>query len=296
MASPLPPKPDLVIYHGNCPDGVAAAALFAIAYEELDVKKSFVAAKHGKYDDIPSGLTIILLDFTYPLPDMKDLLSKSTRVIVLDHHKSAESLMEIKDPKFELNLDMQRSGCQMAWDYLYPQQHPRPFYIDSIADRDLYIWKIPDSREICSALHYQEVFATLEHFIEFAKSPIDRDSLRLIGGVLEKDRARRIKNASSRGIPCILGNKYRVMAVSCDNDILSDVGNQLVEDNQNCDFSLIYRYDIKSQEWWISLRGRKGSKIILGDVCKEFDPKGGGHPLAAGFSIKSHINDILKPC
>jgi oligoribonuclease NrnB/cAMP/cGMP phosphodiesterase (DHH superfamily) len=227
---------------------------------------------------------------------MKDLLSKSTRVIVLDHHKSAESLMEIKDPKFELNLDMQRSGCQMAWDYLYPQQHPRPFYIDSIADRDLYIWKIPDSREICSALHYQEVFATLEHFIEFAKSPIDRDSLRLIGGVLEKDRARRIKNASSRGIPCILGNKYRVMAVSCDNDILSDVGNQLVEDNQNCDFSLIYRYDIKSQEWWISLRGRKGSKIILGDVCKEFDPKGGGHPLAAGFSIKSHINDILKPC
>ena len=82
-----------------------------------------------------------------------ELVSKAKNVVILDHHKSSESMIvENKDkldliPNLYIEFDMNRSGCQMSWDYFFDNA-PRPFFIDYMGDRDLWTWKLSNSKEI----------------------------------------------------------------------------------------------------------------------------------------------------
>jgi nanoRNase/pAp phosphatase (c-di-AMP/oligoRNAs hydrolase) len=283
-------KPDMVVYHAYCPDGTAAAALFAYAFNLAD--NQLFAAQHGKKNNIPDGLYVVFVDFCYTLDEMKDIVSRSKKVLVLDHHKSSEEILQLKN-NINVNLDMTRSACQMVWDYLSVVPY-RPYYIDDIADRDLYKWTIPGSREVNSAMHFSSIFMNVRKFMEFMEAPMERPELYNIGKILEQDRDRRIKNVSKNAIRCQMG-KYTIMALFCDYDILSDVGSCVSENNKDIDFVVIYRYAIEKNEWYLSLRRRKDSALDLSVVAREFDVEGGGHPAAAGITLREHINNVIKP-
>ena len=85
-------------------------------------------------------------------------------------------------------------------------------------------------------------------------------------------------------------NTYRIwLGGNIVPSLRSELGNALCtksfKDGTLPDFSATWQYDPKSDEWWISLRGVSSRSPDLSAMSKSFG--GGGHILAAGFTIKS---------
>lgn len=66
-------------------------------------------------------------------------------------HLMLRDMAAFDRPAILAEFDMNRSGSQMAWDYFFPD-FARPAMIDYIADRDLWRFKLPGSREIAAVL------------------------------------------------------------------------------------------------------------------------------------------------
>lgn len=143
---------NIVIYHGNCPDGFGAAWCFYHAGSLKGINYEFHA---GIYQDPPPDVTdaiVYLVDFSYKRPIVEEMLSKAKKVYLIDHHKSAlEDLASLEAENFIKFTDMNRSGAGLAWDFLFPGS-PRPALINIIEDRDLWRFKFPNTKEICAGL------------------------------------------------------------------------------------------------------------------------------------------------
>jgi oligoribonuclease NrnB/cAMP/cGMP phosphodiesterase (DHH superfamily) len=291
--------PDLIIYHGSgCPDGLASAWCFRQAGILEDDK--FHAARFNEIPPNTKGKNVVLVDFSYSKDIIEEMLKTALSIRVLDHHRSANQLLEIKQNNFSIILDMDRSGAQIAWDELFPGQS-RPWFIDDIGDRDLWRWSIPDSKLSTRAMFGLGYYSNLKKFNELYGK--NRDKFVNDGNILDKDDERNYSMICKHAIDCICnaqdesGLYWRVRVVECDHTKASEVGNRLVKDNR-CDFSAMFRYEIVRDEWHVSLRANVSSDIDLTEIVKHLG-NGGGHAKAAGMTIfgKSgkNILSIFKP-
>lgn len=354
---------DIVIYHGNCPDGLAGAWCFWTKFnnrhmfernendmkiEVIDTSSSmevtsiepelksdsskFYAGKHetGDYDNLCrkfdlTAKNIVFVDFSYDKETIKKMLEVAKSVTVLDHHKTALPLIELmterKDmicqkSKFHAIIDMTRSGCQIAWDYVNPLTPERPWFLNDIADRDLWTWKVKGSKEVGRSLFGMGYYKDFETFDKIQY--LDRMELFYSGEILLRDDEQRMKAICRRAINCtftvkkydsllnienhnfmhLTGNDtvwerplhtsssttYKVKVVECEHSMASDVGNMLCNDSDECDFAVMFRYDMIKDEWFCSARSKN---VDLTSIVKLIDPAGGGHPKASGFTIRS---------
>ena len=198
-------------------------------------------------------------------------------------------------PNLLIEFDMNRSGCQMAWDYFFDKQ-PRPFFIDYMGDRDLWTWKLPGSREINTALWELNYIDSrdLTKLTELLDKPNEKLAyLESVGKIIETGNKREIdigvSNAIEAKMNC-LNQNYRIWLGGNVNPALrSEFGNVLClkpfKDGSVPDFSACWQYDPKSDEWWISLRGVESKSPDLSIITSSLG--GGGHKLASGFTIKS---------
>jgi oligoribonuclease NrnB/cAMP/cGMP phosphodiesterase (DHH superfamily) len=155
----------LCIFHGNCFDGAGAAWV---------VRRAFVGHVEcwpGVYGEAPPDVTgrdVILVDFSYKADVLRALVDRARSLLVLDHHESARDDLAFlpaltrscREPfrwdqyvagKAAAVFDMDRSGAGIAWDFFNPGE-PRPLLIDYIEDRDLWRFKLPNSRLVAAAL------------------------------------------------------------------------------------------------------------------------------------------------
>ena len=76
-------------------------------------------------------------------------------------------------------------------------------------------------------------------------------------------------------------NSSKNIPMECsDKKFISEAGSRL---SKTCDFAVLFRYIINSDEWCISLRADKASHINMASLAQQFG--GGGHEKAAGFTI-----------
>jgi uncharacterized protein len=160
-----------VLYHASCWDGFCAAW---IAKKSLPADTEFIPVQYGQPEPaMKAASTVYVLDFSYKREQMRNLLSQMQKVVVLDHHKTAQAeLADLSDeftmrpdlinniPGSELPVivfDMERSGGRLTWDYFFGDEHRkrysnpddlRPWLVDYTEDRDLWRWKLDWSREI----------------------------------------------------------------------------------------------------------------------------------------------------
>lgn len=312
----------VVIYHGGCPDGTAAAWALSLA---LDNSKTYY--HYGRFNEKSPDVKdkeVIFVDFTYPADTILTMLQEATNITVLDHHESARPLTLISDPKFKLHLDLDRSGAQMAWDYAKlhssalehsgdlehtPAKYGtnpagdcelsqfskevllsnnRPWFIDDIADRDLWRWQIPGSKNTTRCMFSMGIYEKINSFYKLLN--VERSEYVAIGAVLNADDDRIYNGICRSAVDCIIKSpdgtqEWKVRAVECDHSFASEAGNRLCLDGK-CDFAISYRYNLPKNEWWISCRALPESSIDLTKIVKLFDPKSGGHPKASGMTLK----------
>jgi oligoribonuclease NrnB/cAMP/cGMP phosphodiesterase (DHH superfamily) len=104
------------------------------------------------------GRDIYLLDFSFKSDPIRRLISFNRSVTVIDHHGTADqelSPLVQSDDKFRLIFDNSKCGARLAWEYFRPGE-PAPFLIDVVQDRDLWTWKLPESRALNAWLGVQE--------------------------------------------------------------------------------------------------------------------------------------------
>lgn len=294
------PFPDVLIYHKGCPDGIGGAWAF---WSKL-FNKEHNRLYPGTFDKvIPfedcKDKVIYFVDFTYPKDITENILKVAKHVVVLDHHKTALQLNDLANyPNLTLVIDMDRSGAQIAWDFVNPKID-RLWFIDDIADRDLWRWVIPDSKLVTKAMFSMGFYETFETFDQIQTQ--DRKELVKIGKLLVDNDENIYKMICKRSLECWCYppktsqdpatkalNRYKVKVVETGHFFASDVGNILssskMSDGTNCDFAVVCRYSLKDNEWWLSLRAGNDSNVDLTEVAKGFD-KGGGHKKATGVTL-----------
>ena len=166
-----PKELHICYYHAGCPDGICAAwAILQTQKEEPNTK--FHAIKgHAEFKTIgiPAGCkefnmndylgkSIIFVDVCPDEKSLTTMLDCAESIHILDHHTTNEALITKykAHPKLRLStiFDMERSGCQIAWDFVTGwninlslckdpmsnsrDDQSRPWFINYVADRDLY--------------------------------------------------------------------------------------------------------------------------------------------------------------
>ena len=289
---------DAIVYHGPCSDGTGGLWC-ACHYNTIKTRYACKAGSNPTGDY--TGMNIIFVDICPKIEYLLDLVKVARHVVVLDHHKSSEQM--ILDNKellssitnLTIEFDMERSGCQMAWDYFFDSQ-PRPFFIDYMGDRDLWSWKLPYSKEINTALWelgYIDSYdlSKMTGLLENSKSKIA--NLKYMGELIENANKRQIDIGVANALETQFkfeDKTFRVWLAGNINPILrSDLGNALCskpfKDGVMPDFSACWQFDPKSDEWWISFRGVPSRSPDLSVLASKFG--GGGHPMASGITIKS---------
>ena len=71
---------------------------------------------------------------------------------VIDHHITAQEALKGLD---YCVFDMEQSGATLTWQYFFPKK-PIPSMLSYIEDRDLWRWKLPDSRAVSAWLGSHE--------------------------------------------------------------------------------------------------------------------------------------------
>lgn len=294
---------DAIIYHGPCSDGTGGLWC-ACNYKPIKTRFACKAGTNPTGDY--TGMNVIFVDICPKIDYLLELVKVASYVVILDHHKSSQQMIddnkEILDtiPNLLIEFDMERSGCQMAWDYFFESQ-ARPFFIDYMGDRDLWTWKLPDSKEVNTALFdlgYIDSYNLDKMTGLMEDSEIKLKELKSIGALIETTNKRQVDIAISNAIEASMksadGNKtYRVWLAGNINPILrSELGNALCskpfKDGDMPDFSATWQYDPKSDEWWVSLRGVPSRSPDLSVLTSSFG--GGGHPMASGITIKPKPN------
>lgn len=135
----------LVIYHSGCPDGFGAAWSF---FQKYGGDAEYYPAKHGGGRPCVKGREVFIVDFSYPLPTIEEMHEESSSLVIIDHHKTAQEALGHLDYAY---FDMNHSGAYLAWAFLFGENDV-PLLIRHIEDRDLWAWKMPNSKEVLSYL------------------------------------------------------------------------------------------------------------------------------------------------
>ncbi len=294
---------DVCLYHFGCPDGIGGAFPFwrinRSRYEITTLLKTKVplpkvlpfdikGVKHNEPypEELIREKNVVIVDFSYKRDVIKEMCRNATLVYILDHHETARRELEGLEKEFDnfgYIFDLDRSGAQIAWDWCYPDI-PRPWFIEIIADRDLWKWEIPNAKEIGKALYHFEWY-NWEKMEELTNNL--KDTPALIKKFTEQGRI--LLDIDTKDISYAVGTSklcefqgHRIRLSTCHPSLRSEVGNAAAN-MYDCDFAATWRYDVSTDQWWISLRGSKNCCIQLNQITEKFG--GGGHPKACGFTI-----------
>lgn len=289
----------LCIYHGNCDDGFASAAVVRRALGAANV--DFYPGVYQQEPPDVRGRDVVLVDFSYKRPVLEAMQKTAGSILILDHHKTAaEDLAGIErhplewqvtsnwDCKTEVVFDMARSGAGIAWDHYNPGK-PRPTFIDYIEDRDLWRKVLPGGDEFTIALRsYPQDFGLWDAMIDAgAQSLIDQ------GAPIQRyyrQRVGELKRSSymaSIPYPGKLGH-FHCKIANAPYFAASEVAGELAQDD-GAQFGACY-FEVRAGEYQYSLRSR--TDFDVSEVAKLFG--GGGHKGAAGFTVPAPVHRALS--
>ena len=277
-------------YHHNDLDGRCAGAIVYIS-EKIrgNGECEMIEVDYKDYIDISAineGEKIYIVDFSFKPDVMKEVLKKTSNVIWIDHHKTAQAY------NYGTRLDGLRefreklyAGCELTWLYFYPNKEI-PSWVKLIGDRDCWRWSLGKNAEFFNEgikLYNTSPQSTLwEQFFWGGETNIIE---RIIneGRVCLRYRDNFCKDyiksysfeTTFRGYKCLACGLYMF-------------GSELFGEKFN-DYDICISYEFLGDKWIISLYSQK---IDVSLIAKEYG--GGGHQNAAGF-VSERLPFIKTP-
>lgn len=280
------------LYHADCYDGTGSAWAVQKAFPQA----KFVAVDYR--DPPPDGLEgkhVIVVDFSYDFDTMLEIAIMAKKLTFLDHHERSEQICQMlndADKCMHLNLvaryDANRSGATMAWHEFH--EDPCPQILKHIADRDLWRFKLPKTKEIMAGLgvYPLSLQAWNELFDQFQMHTPEgeRELIKYLEGA---GVVASIKNAND--VDRIISQTLRFIELAGDRVPLINVPRSLGSEAlaklaQDHPFAVGYYDDAEVRVFSLRSAKEKGGRIV-NTIAKLFG--GDGHPHAAGFRVpRSH--------
>lgn len=290
---------DIVVYHDNCPDGQCGLwCAECFAGDKPFIKIGIPAGKDPCGDFVDKK--IVFIDVCPSIQFIKDNAPIAKQITILDHHKSAYDTY-LKNKKYlkklsnvHYNFDMNKAGCQIAWSYFFGKQES-PWFIDYVADQDLWSWSLQYSKEINCAIDFDKLdkFGELCNYGEHELSCLILEGMHIL-----KVRQRIMEEQLSESVEGTMtfnGTKYNIQMGTILFDMRSAFGNLLatkpLKNGLEPDFGVVWTYKPLENLWVISLRGTENSPD-LSVIATHYN--GGGHAKASAFKLSENpFNNIF---
>lgn len=272
------PNP-LVLYHGrNCPDGFAAALAAWLYYEG---RAEFVGLDHGdisSVEDLPAlaGRAVYILDFSFAPEILRGIEERAAKLVMLDHHKSAaEKLTGFACRCGVVHFDMDKCGARLAWEFFHPAT-PLPDLVRYIEDRDIWVWRHPESPGFLAALDMEPFdFARWAAIAAFSADEVTVFMAR--GQAMDEKFSKLAVGIAADAQPVVFNGQQGLM-VNAPGVFHSLVGDMLSK--QSGTFALMWSA-AKGGVIKAGLRSQRGFDCIA--LAESMG--GGGHAQACGFKM-----------
>ena len=287
-----------IIYHNNCFDGYTGFYLFMKTNKWE--KNPIVYPDYPSSNTIPpdiKGKNVIIIDVAYSSHIVKQIAKEANMMLFIDHHVSiADDIKNLKLSKpHEIIYDVNESGASLVWKYFFKNK-PIPTFVKYIRDNDIGLWELDNTLNFM--VYIEMNLPTTPDLTSLKKwdKLLDDEYLDKIvqkGSVYNEYKTHLIEyNANKHSIMrfpskrftkknTALGEtgQYKVAVINNGCPSVSLIGKYIVE-NYDCDFCMIWNYNILKKKYVCSLRSKKAD---VGTIAKEFG--GGGHKFASAFSF-----------
>ena len=279
LAAPQRDDPHpLVLYHGRCADGFAAALA---AWRFYGGQVECLGLTHGQVDtvdDLPSlqGRAVYVLDFAFAPDLLAAIDARAARLVLLDHHKSAaEQLEGFACRCGGLHFDMGKSGARLAWEFFH-RDAPLPALVRHVEDRDLWAWQYPDTAGYVAALDMEPFdFARWQQIADF--TPAETAAFVARGQAMDEKFRHLAQDVAGGAQPLVFNGEAGLM-VNAPGAFHSLVGELL--SRQSGTFALMWVVG-KDGQVKVGLRSQRGYDCSPLAVSMG----GGGHAQACGFRL-----------
>jgi len=285
-----PEEVNVVIYHSPCSDGTGSGYIawkyLSENFPERDVEYCPASIGASPPKDL-DGKNVLICDYSYKKDVLTGLLEKVNKLLIIDHHKSAEKeLLDIPD---NLKIfDMKHSGAMLTWLYFYPDIPP-PLLIKYIEDRDIWTKALPNTDD------FHSWFCTVpREFEEYHKYLNDDLLMKMINvkGIGYGELNQYYTNSALEyGVPkfCKIKDKYYLVCYVNSTICKSDIGNELFKTFTFADFTATYSINDSSDSTSFSLRSIDTGADVS-EIARSLG--GGGHAKASGVRVQ-YVTNVL---
>lgn len=283
----------MICIHHIDMDGFCAAAIVKLAHPEVQL----IPWNYGQ--DVPPldfDEEIIMVDVSFPIPDMVDL-ALNRKFTWIDHHEKTIKQFVVSSegrlyPEYKAHLRVGVGACQLAWEHFFPGQ-PLPLIVDLISHYDVF--------RTGGRYNWDGYVVPVQKGLELVVNNPD-DMLAILQNV-GVDYPEQLKSVGSTVIQYQKKLTHRVMNSYFEADLNAGGAKALCLNTHLFDNSMFDRYfnpevhqvaiafhfDGKLMKWKFSFRSY--GRIF---DCAAFAAQygGGGHFNAAGCEV-SRLDDVL---
>lgn len=308
-------KFNYIIFHRGCLDGFAG---YFVSHISGRLTKDVEIYPDKPYSTkIPPNISnkdILIIDVAYKKEILELIFKEAKSVVFIDHHVSIKEDVEVLYKKYNntgnitILYDDTMCGSTIAWKYFFGRDKI-PQFLKYVEDQDTGKWMYPQTKPFIYALkvHYHlstegksinKWFRLLkqEHVDKMIKRGkyMKRYNKHLVNIALPKYTlqlfpSQKIYNKK----PSLFKNvgQYKVVVycgLNCPS--VTDLAQSAFK-YIDCDFCIMWIYDIDKKMYVMSLRSKE---VDIGQICKLFG--GGGHKLAGGCSFQAteyKIDDLF---
>ena len=261
----------LVLFHG-CNDGFCAAWVYRRC---VNPRAEFKSVQYNTEPPPFAGRDVVILDFSYQRDILLKMREQAASLLVLDHHQTAEE--ELAELDFCI-FARDKSAARITWEHFFdPHQQVSldsvPWLVAYTEDRDLWRWKLPDSKAVNAALFsYPRHFETWDKIAQ--RGP---EELALEGKAILRYQHRLIRPKVKNPGWTTIG-EVRVPIINA-TFLTSEIGNALAK---NHPFAAVFFITPDNQVVY-NLRSREENGLDVGEIARQYG--GGGHHHAAAFTL-----------
>ena len=277
-----PNEVDFVIYHGDCIDGYTSA-FCCYYYNKINRTKKKITYIAGMYQRPPpmiSGKNVLICDFSYKNKVLKDMIKDANKLIILDHHQSAERDLRDIDNKHKI-FNIKHSGAYITWAYFFGEKDI-PMMIKYVQDNDIFKKEFTATKPFTSFIfNIPKTFDNYEKFLD--EDYINKTVIPIGEGMVKQNDSYILDGAKKASVQFLLIDNKLYFVASVNTSILkSEIGNQLFNLYENINFAMCYSKNSYTGETFISLRSFDKATDVE-EIASKFG--GGGHRNAAGLSV-----------